>query len=97
VAPLVLSLIEFLQLEQLHDLGLHTDVLTETLFRLHQLDGVCHYQYCFTKLLIRDEVSSRKLMGVKLCMKLLIVILSLSSSRLVMSVIPKSWQKLTIW
>jgi acyl-CoA hydrolase/GNAT superfamily N-acetyltransferase len=40
VAPLVLSLIEFLQLEQLHDLGLHTDVLTETLFRLHQLDGV---------------------------------------------------------
>jgi hypothetical protein len=28
VAPLVLSLIEFLQLEQLHDLGLHTDVLT---------------------------------------------------------------------
>jgi GNAT superfamily N-acetyltransferase len=29
-----------LQLEQLHDLGLHTDVLTETLFRLHQLDGV---------------------------------------------------------
>jgi acyl-CoA hydrolase len=40
VAPLVLSLIEFLQFEQLHDLGLHTDVLTETLFRLHQLDGV---------------------------------------------------------